>query len=422
MVGSFLVSQALAEGRPLAVLARNKGPIPAAKRLPEGLKILEGDLTEPNLGLSREDLSWLKTHCKHVIHAGASVRFALDEKSGEPYRSNIDGTRYILALCQQLEIRNLAFVSTAYVCGDRTGTIAEAELDEGQGFNNPYERSKLIAECLVNQASFLDKLHIFRPSVVVGDSQTGEIPAFHTIYELLRFAWTASGLSVQELLDLVGLDRKTAINMVPANWVAAAIWLGVQEPVRRKTFHLTHPHPVELGDLLDCLDLLRPDSKGLSSAGIVESPSFQPLLGYMRQHPVFESSVGLKAPEMNRETLTKLLDYAVQRKFVAPRVRVELADALGSVTQVQEPCQLLVDCFEKGKTYWNFDERRVRRVEPSDCPAKAYLNAEVFEKLLNRETHLKSALLNGSISLESDEMEETENHLRTLVQHIGVPS
>jgi thioester reductase-like protein len=155
MLGHFLVAEALALGRPLAVLARNKGFLTANQRVPAAVRVLVGDLLQPDLGLSQADREWLSQHCDQVLHAGAKVDFLAEPKTGEPYRTNVDGTRHILRLCQELQIDKLAYVSTAYVCGDRDGRISEGELEKYQSFHNAYERSKYVAELLVGNASFL---------------------------------------------------------------------------------------------------------------------------------------------------------------------------------------------------------------------------------------------------------------------------
>ena len=421
VIGSFLVSQALAEGRPLAVLARDKGPIPAAKRLPSGVKVLKGDLTRPKLGLSKEDLNWVQENCQQVIHAGASVRFLVDESSGEPYRSNIDGMRHTLQLCQNLGLKKLALVSTAYVCGDRAGIIAEDELECGQGFNNAYERSKLVAETLAHQASFLDKLQVFRPSVVVGDSRTGEIPAFHTIYEVLRLAWMSSGQSGTELLESLGLDPEIAINLVPADWVASAIWDGLEHTEPRSTFHLTHSEPVKLGQILNVLDQFKKDSPKLSNVDISASRSLQPLVAYMRQHPTFESSVSSSPPIMTEAVLSKLLAFAIELGFKSKRDWVELSDALKFPMLSDQPGELKVKCLDGPESWWHFGPKNVCRAEASDVESSVYLRAGVFEALLNRETSLKSSLVDGHVTFESEDVEQTERLFRDLIQQLGVP-
>jgi hypothetical protein len=53
-------------------------------------------------------------------------------------------------------------VLTAFVCGDRTGTIREDELETGRHFHNPYERSKCEAERRVRSVNDI-KATVYRP-------------------------------------------------------------------------------------------------------------------------------------------------------------------------------------------------------------------------------------------------------------------
>lgn len=63
-----------------------------------------------------------------------------------------------------------AHLSTAFVCGRRSGTILECEGDVGQAFNNTYECVKLEAERTIRAtgARLGVDVRLFRPSIVVG--------------------------------------------------------------------------------------------------------------------------------------------------------------------------------------------------------------------------------------------------------------
>jgi nucleoside-diphosphate-sugar epimerase len=97
-------------------------------------------------------LDWVAGHCHAVIHNAASLTFEPADRQSEPWLSNLEGTRQVLAVCRRAGIRQLHHVSTAYVAGLREGRILESELDEGQELGNDYERSKLEGEKLVRAA------------------------------------------------------------------------------------------------------------------------------------------------------------------------------------------------------------------------------------------------------------------------------
>ena len=139
LLGRALVRDLAAAGRRVAVVVRGSAAAPAADRVDELLDdwwqvagasvpcpvVLEGDLSVDGLGLSAEQTAWIARHVREVVHSAASLSFQLRPADGEPYTSNVTGTRNVLALCRTAGIRRLHHVSSAYVCGLRRGTILE---------------------------------------------------------------------------------------------------------------------------------------------------------------------------------------------------------------------------------------------------------------------------------------------------------
>ena len=74
-----------------------------------------------------------------------------------------------------------------YVAGRREGVIKEDELDVGQEYSNSYEQTKMEAEALVREFGERHPVAIHRPSIVVGDSRTGETASFQGFYQALLF-------------------------------------------------------------------------------------------------------------------------------------------------------------------------------------------------------------------------------------------
>ena len=93
----------------------------------------------------------------------------------------------MLDLCPAAErLERLAYVSTAYVAGKRTGVVYEHELVMGQDFKNHYESTKFQAEVWVRELLDPVPTTILRPAIVVGDSRTGETEKFDGPYYILR--------------------------------------------------------------------------------------------------------------------------------------------------------------------------------------------------------------------------------------------
>ena len=187
--------------------------------------VFESDLSEIDLGLDHRTLDWIAEHCTSVFHNAASLVFRGDDPAGEPYLSNVEGTRRMLELCRVTGIRQFHHVSTAYVCGLREGRILETDVDLGQTPGNVYEKTKLQAELLVRSADHLDSPTIYRPSIIVGDSQTG----YTTTSRLLCPAETGphhgqqgrAGTTAGNLLvEALGINTDDRKNFVPVDWVS----------------------------------------------------------------------------------------------------------------------------------------------------------------------------------------------------------
>ena len=258
LLGRYLTNDLLASGNNLALLVRSSKRESAEhrvesliqfweKRLDKSLPrpvVLEGDIRQPQLGLSDENVSWVARNCRAVIHSAASLKFH-DDGCGEPWLSNIEGTRNVLSLCEAANVRQLHYVSTAYVCGLRSGTIYETDLDAGQGFRNDYEKSKLTAEQLVRSAQCLDQLTVYRPAVISGDAETGYTNTYHGIYLYLRMMALLvprlpigpDGVRQTPLrLPMTGDERR---NVVPVDWVSKAMCQLINNPAAHgRTFHL----------------------------------------------------------------------------------------------------------------------------------------------------------------------------------------
>jgi HAD superfamily hydrolase (TIGR01490 family) len=90
----------------------------------EKVRVLEGDVHAPSLGLGEEDLLELSREVDVVIHAAASVVF--DAPLDAAVDSNVRGTLGLLRLAREWEKRPLFLhVSTAYVAGTRPGLALE---------------------------------------------------------------------------------------------------------------------------------------------------------------------------------------------------------------------------------------------------------------------------------------------------------
>ena len=203
LVGQYLVRDLLLAGASLAVLIRPQGSASAVGRLEQLLArwdrelgrplprpvCIEGDISQPGLGLTQEAREWVSQNCRSLMHNAASLTFFGKDRAQEPWLSNLTGVNNVLDFCRHNGPRELHHVSTAYVCGRRPGPVLEEEVDLGQELRNDYEQSKLEAELAVRSADFFDRLTVYRPAIIVGDSRTGFTSTYHGLYSYLQFAW-----------------------------------------------------------------------------------------------------------------------------------------------------------------------------------------------------------------------------------------
>ncbi|AWV89208.1 SDR family oxidoreductase [Bradymonas sediminis] len=207
---------------------------------PDRYQILSGDVVSLDLGLSGTEYLELLANVTDIYHI-ASIWY-LGASKREIQRVNVEGARNIVDAALEMEhLKRLNHYSTAFVAGQRSGVIMEDELDEGQSFRNAYERTKYEAELIMRQAMDLIPVSIYRPSIVVGDSQTGEIDRMAGPYFLMNLI-----VQMPESFPILmpGKGDKP-LNLVPADYVCEAMHrISLQDDSIGKTFHLCDTNPL----------------------------------------------------------------------------------------------------------------------------------------------------------------------------------
>jgi thioester reductase-like protein len=365
LVGQYLLRDLLLEGQPVAVVIRSQGKKSAEQRLEQILdywerdtnkslprpKCLEGDIGQEDLGLSKEDRAWVADHCRSIIHNAASLTFFGKDRDQEPWLSNYTGTAHVLDFCRRARVREMHYMSTAYVCGRRTGVIRENEFECGQEFRNDYEECKFEAEKLVRAANFFDQLTVYRPAVIVGDSHTGYTATYHGLYSYLQFVWLMVRMLPHDdddriyypcRLTLTGEERR---NLIPVDWVSAVTsHIFLNPSLHGQTYHLTPLEQVTARESHDAMmryfnfygpTFVGPGELDPASMNDYEKMFYEYVSRYMEYwsvEPVFDCSHTLAAapdlpcPTIDAACWQRLIDYAVQDRFGKRRdKRPELA-------------------------------------------------------------------------------------------------
>jgi uncharacterized protein (TIGR02231 family) len=235
--GSTLV-YAVVPQRAAAEAEEHRGALDRAAR--ERVIFLDGDPASMDLGLSGAEFRQLTRELDYIHHCAQATYAGVDRRAAE--QANVGATREVLELgtaCQAL--RCLVHHSTAFVAGDRAGTVFEDELERGQRFRSVYEETKARAEKLVRAAMGRLPAVVLRPTNVVGDSTTGAVDRLEGPYLLAVLL-----LSTPADVTLPLLGRSDALlHVVPIDYVArAAALLGRDPRAVGKTFHLVDPRPL----------------------------------------------------------------------------------------------------------------------------------------------------------------------------------
>jgi len=195
------------------------------------VQVYGGDVSEPNCGLNDADRQFLSAEATRVIHCAATVRF--DHTLEEARHMNVDGTRKMLDFAASMRsLKSFVYVGTAYVAGEREGLILESELNVGQRYRNTYEQTKAEAEALVRSRQGSLPCVILRPSIIVGDSETGVTSSFKMLYWPLKIYSRRLWRTVPGFSDAF-------LDIVPVDYVARAVTqLTFDENALGATVHL----------------------------------------------------------------------------------------------------------------------------------------------------------------------------------------
>jgi thioester reductase-like protein len=199
---------------------------------PGRVTAVAADIERPDLGLEPRRLDALAEQIDRVLHAAASVSFDLG--LAESRGINVRGTQHMLDFADRTHRRGglerFTYVSTAYVAGTHRGDFSEDDYDAGQGFRNPYERSKWESEGNVRAAANRLPVQIARPSIIVGEQASGWTSAFNVLYGPIRALSTGAYRALP-------LDRRAPLDVVPIDYVADALFELISAGPN-ETFHL----------------------------------------------------------------------------------------------------------------------------------------------------------------------------------------
>jgi NAD(P)-dependent dehydrogenase (short-subunit alcohol dehydrogenase family) len=207
-----------------------------------------GDLSQERLGVSDEDIERLRGKVDHLFHLAAIYDMTADAESQQV--ANVEGTRHMIELAHAVEAGRVHMVSSIAAAGLYKGTWREDMFDEAQDLDtHPYFRTKHESERVVRDECERP-WRVYRPGIVVGHSETGEIDKIdgpYYFFKLIRRIRSA----VPQWVPMPGVEGRE-INIVPVDFVVKAMdHIAHKEGLDGKAFSLTDPNPLTAGRVID---------------------------------------------------------------------------------------------------------------------------------------------------------------------------
>jgi thioester reductase-like protein len=313
--GSGVVGQALLtllKGYPVLAL-RHK------RTIASDVATIAGDLTAPRFGLDETAYRTLLRDVRLIVHC-AAVTSVAPPTNHRPV--NREGTEEILRCAREASIPTI-YVSTAFV---ESGI---SQVDEPSG----YEASKREAEELVRSAGV--PVAIVRPSLVAGDSRSGEISEFQGLHLVLSRV-------AQNLLPIAPCSPSARVDFVPQDYVGEVIKALIDtEPERWPELVW-----VTQGDAALTVQGFLEAMQRLSTAVGLAKPTAR-FIPYERIKRLFEPVFLPALPRPQRRELRALLMFArylnVEQPF--PSLTPDVAGVLG-LRPAPAPAMVLQRNFE----------------------------------------------------------------------------
>ena len=294
--------------------------------------LLAGDVGERRLGLSHADWQALASDLDLILHCAAVTAFGAP--AGEQERVNVGGTANVVELAAAADCP-LLHVSTAYVCGSRSGEVGEDGPIARNGLANPYEASKAAAERLLVRARANGlRVAVARPSIVMGDWESGAIRHFCDVYRFI-------GLIAEGRIRTLPVRRDATLDFVPIDHVARSL-VSLAEQIDEacgRSFHLVSGTPIPVSAVTESIGerdgmyracLVEPDDLQVDRLPALEqrfhrtvTRLYQP---YLERSPRFRDDnlralTGLESPPVNGAYLHRLLDFAARDGLIRPARR-----------------------------------------------------------------------------------------------------
>ena len=251
-LGNYLVHNLVEQGHEVYILVRKQSHKKAMKKFEDlNITIILGDLE--NLDLIDDDKIAKKMidDIDIIVHCAAFYDLCADYKTS--FLANVVGTQNVLhfsSTCKKL--KELHYISTIAVAGDYEGEFLETDLYKDQIFSNNYARTKYDAEKLFRNTNIetVNKI-IYRPGIIIGDSQTGKIDHVNGPYYLLELIAKVRSIKVLGFLP-IPLGKDVSFPIIPVDHAAKFIVDIINKKnTEDKTYHVISTHVPTLEEFIE---------------------------------------------------------------------------------------------------------------------------------------------------------------------------
>ncbi len=212
------------------------------------IKVLPGDLAQPQLGLDKATFAHLAGQIDVIYHNGAAVNMLYPYEALQA--TNVQGTREIIRLATTDKIKTLHYISTLSVFSHKGETLVQRvreqdNIDEYHKYvRGGYAQSKWVAEKLVSIARSRGlPVVIYRPGRITGHSQTGAWQADDTLSVMIRGC-------IQ--LGMSPAFASETLEMMPVDYVCQAIVaLARRKASLGQAFHLYSPATTKVKEVIE---------------------------------------------------------------------------------------------------------------------------------------------------------------------------
>ena len=304
-----------------------------------------GDLSRPGLGVSEAMRTRLQGEVDAVFHLAALYDMNADPESLR--RANVEGTGHALELASAVKAGCFHHVSSIAAAGRYPGVFREDMFEEAEGLEDPYFRTKHESEALVREQCPC-AWRVYRPAIVVGHSQTGEMDKIDGPYYFFKLLQKLRG-AFPQWLPLVGIEG-APINMVPVDFVARAIdHLAHTEGLDGRAFHLVDPAPKSLGAVLNLF------------ARAAHAPEFSLRLDAQATNivPAALRSGIAQLPPVRRISDQVLADLGIPRRVLSYATQTTVFDCAGTRRALEGSGIEVPDLESYAYRLWDYWERNL---------------------------------------------------------------